>query len=221
MKKLHEVSCSYWGILTYPCRLYCFICHQDITPSIVTTYDISCLALLPSGSLVLPSAVQHIPVAALWKPVSLSASQTLHLSIRHFYALKKSQHHLEHQILLCRRNKNGVHTCLVQLYWTRPHQPRVPTLSSFDRPLPKVRSTGLRGGKAVAVTTGLLLMPPLTSWSDWLTPGQARALPQEEKGGGGDKNHASYSRPLEHRSIPIRVLMMNSSHLANLQQTLG
>lgn len=72
-----------WGqlqifcILRYPCRLYCFICHQAITPSIVTTYDISCLARLPSGSLVLPGAVQHIPTPALWEAVSLSAGQTL------------------------------------------------------------------------------------------------------------------------------------------------
>ncbi len=81
-----------------------------------------------------------------------------------------------------------------------PPQPCVPTLSSYDRPLPKVRSTGLRAAKAAAVTAGLLLMPPLTSWSDGVTPGQARALLQEEKG----QNHTSYSRPLEHRVYSYR-----------------
>lgn len=65
------VTDIFWGILRYPCRLYCFMCHQVITPSIVTTYDISCLAWLPSGSLVLPGAVQHNPDPALWKPASL------------------------------------------------------------------------------------------------------------------------------------------------------
>lgn len=65
------VTDIFWGILRYPCRLYCFMCHQVITPSIVTTYDISCLAWLPSGSLVLPGAVQHNPDPALWKPTSL------------------------------------------------------------------------------------------------------------------------------------------------------
>ncbi len=74
---MRSVADILWGILRYPCRLYCFICHQSITPSIVTTYDISCLAQLPSGSLVLPGTVQHTPTPALLEPVSLSASQTL------------------------------------------------------------------------------------------------------------------------------------------------
>lgn len=59
-----------WGILGYSCRLFCFMCHQVITPSILTAYDISCLALPPSGSLTVHRAVPHIPNAALQKPSS-------------------------------------------------------------------------------------------------------------------------------------------------------
>lgn len=70
-----------------------------------------------------------------------------------------------------------------------PPQPSVPTLFSYDRPLPKVRSTGLWAQKAAAVTAGLLLMPPLTSWSDWRTPGHAKALPKEGGGGWGTKSY--------------------------------
>lgn len=98
-----------------------------------------------------------------------------------------------------------------------------PLCPGYDRPLPKVRLTGLQVGRAAAaVTAGLFLMQPMTSRSDWLTPGLSGSFASRKRWRGGEwRNHTNFSRPLEHRSIPIRVLMMNSNHLAKLPQTLG
>lgn len=120
---------------------------------------------------------------------------------------------------MCWRNKNSFHTCLVRLCWTIPLSHVFPLCPAMIDLYPKSDWLDCEQGKLLLLLQGSSWC--LTSWSDWLTPGQARALPQEEKREGeGGHNHTSYSRPLEHRSIPIRALMMTCSHLAKLPQPL-